>query len=361
MEVYILDDQLRRIEVFDRFESMIWTERYNAFGDFQLVIYSSSKARSLFVNDTWISITSSKRVMTIDNVLATEDSDGKNFLTITGRSMEAWMLGRVNRRNLSSTSAPGPLTQTGTPYNIATALFSMYCINNTFIPEDNLPFYTAGTLYPADTIPMPTTQYTVEFDIEPVYDSIKNLLDMFDMGFRIYKGPDTSKLYFNVYSGSDRTSRQTTRPAIIFSPDLDNLTNVADLRSKEDYRNVAYVFGKNGSRIVYASGASASTTGFERRVMHVSASDIDLPAGSALDAALLQRGNKELSKARTLHSMDGEISQLSEYKYDSEYCLGDIVEIRRDDGYTNYMRVTEQIFVDDGEGERSYPTLDHDV
>lgn len=39
------------------------------------------------------------------------------------------------------------------------------------------------------------------------------------------------------------------------------------------------------------------------------------------------------------------------------YELGDIVEMRDNDGAGNYMRVTEQIFVHDSEGERSYPTL----
>ena len=31
--------------------------------------------------------------------------------------------------------------------------------------------------------------------------------------------------------------------------------------------------------------------------------------------------------------------------------------MRNDDGVTNQMQVTEQIFVDDKEGTRSYPTL----
>jgi hypothetical protein len=34
-----------------------------------------------------------------------------------------------------------------------------------------------------------------------------------------------------------------------------------------------------------------------------------------------------------------------------------MVEIRNADGMTNKMRVTEQIFVNDTQGERAYPTL----
>ena len=40
-----------------------------------------------------------------------------------------------------------------------------------------------------------------------------------------------------------------------------------------------------------------------------------------------------------------------------DYYLGDLVEMRNVDGIANQMRVTEQIFVSDKEGERIYPTL----
>ena len=55
--------------------------------------------------------------------------------------------------------------------------------------------------------------------------------------------------------------------------------------------------------------------------------------------------------------MDGEIRQNSQYVYNRDYYLGDLVEMRNVDGVANQMRVTEQIFVSDKEGERTYPTL----
>jgi hypothetical protein len=41
--------------------------------------------------------------------------------------------------------------------------------------------------------------------------------------------------------------------------------------------------------------------------------------------------------------------------------LGDLVEVRNSDGYSNIKRVTEQIFSDDSEGEKSYPTLSSEL
>jgi hypothetical protein len=99
------------------------------------------------------------------------------------------------------------------------------------------------------------------------------------------------------------------------------------------------------------------TAGFDRRVLTVDASDITLSAGTALDAALLQRGKEELAKTRAFQAFDGEINTNSQYKYQVDYWLGDLVEMRNVDGVANQMRVTEQIFVSDKEGDRSYPTL----
>jgi hypothetical protein len=45
MEWYTLDDALRRDQVIEEFNSFIWTERYSAWGDFQIIApYSSPGA-----------------------------------------------------------------------------------------------------------------------------------------------------------------------------------------------------------------------------------------------------------------------------------------------------------------------------
>lgn len=363
MEVYILDDLLRRDTIVDRFESLIWTERYSSMGDFQLVIHSTSESRSLLTKGKLLAANTSDRVMTIENVEDKDDSEGRSLLTITGRSLESLMESRINRRaQLLTGGVVAPSANvTGTPGYLARYWFDTICRNNTDIPADNIPFITNGTLYPVDTIAEPTESITMAFTIGSVYETIKEICDIYGLGFRLYRGPDTSTLYFNVYSGNDRTATQTTLPAVIFSPDLENLTNTSEFSSIEQYKNVAYVIAPNGSRVVYAGDAGPTTSGYSRRVLYVDASDITLTAGTPLQNALEQRGQDELSKYKSLMALDGEIPQGGRYRYGIDYGLGDLVEMRNDDGVTNRMRVTEQIFVDDSEGERSYPTLALDL
>jgi hypothetical protein len=192
---------------------------------------------------------------------------------------------------------------------------------------------------------------------QSVYKAVKDICDVWNLGFRLLRNFDQSQLYWDIYTGSDRTTQQTALAPVIFSPDLDSLQNTTELTSIESSKNVAYVFAKNGFLEVYPQDVDPEIDGFDRRVLVVDANDIDLPAGPDLDAAMLQRGKEELSKVRPYQAFDGEINQRSQYKYGVDYILGDIVEMRNIDGITNQMRVTEQIFVSDKEGERSYPTL----
>lgn len=363
MEVNILDDQFRRIAIIDRYESCIWTERYSAFGDFQLVIHSTQQTRSQLPKGTRLTINNSKRVMTIENAESKEDSEGRSLLTLSGRSLEGTeMENRAVRRDLDGTDAePNFVLLSNPPATAMRSLFNYIMVTGGLDGKDILPFYDAGNLYPANTIAEPEDAVTLSFPPTTLYAAIKETCDAYGLGFRMYRGPDTSKLYFNIYTGNDRTSTQTTLPAVIFSPDLENLTNVSEFSSIELYKNVALVVAKFGSRWVYADEEAAGASGFARKVLIVDANDISTAAGSALDAELDQKGRQELSKYKAMQAIDGELPTNSKYRYGVDYELGDIVEMRNDDGLTNRMRVTEQIFVDDAQGERSYPTLALDI
>jgi hypothetical protein len=72
---------------------------------------------------------------------------------------------------------------------------------------------------------------------------------------------------------------------------------------------------------------------------------------------MIQRGNEELAKTRRFSAFDGELTPNSNFKPGRDYRVGDLVELRSLTGNANNMQVTEQIYVSDELGERSYPTL----
>lgn len=355
MEVYTLDPLFRRAEVIDQFESLIWTERYNAFGDFELDIYSTLATRNLFKAGTHLAINESHRVMEVEIVLDGE-SDGKEMLKVTGRSIEKILDDRIAKDTLSNLTTEPKWVITDKPADIARKIFHDICVLGNLDPGDVIPFINEGSFLDDDTIPEPVDPITVELDPMTVYAAVKDICDVWNLGFCLIRNFDASQLYFDIYTGNDRTSAQTVLPPVIFTPELDNLQNTSELNNITDAKNVAYVFSPAGYQVVVAPEVDPEVEGFERRILVVNATDITTD-NPDVESALIRRGSDELAKSRAIQAFDGEISQYSQFKYNRDYQLGDIVEMRSKDGVTNNMRVTEQIFVSDSEGDRSYPTL----
>jgi len=92
--------------------------------------------------------------------------------------------------------------------------------------------------------------------------------------------------------------------------------------------------------------------------MVVTASDITDASSSVANARMDQRGAEALGQSRKFSGFDGEINQNAQYVYQVDYFLGDLVELRNTLGTKTVVKVTEQIFVSDKEGDRSYPTLE---
>lgn len=356
MDVYILDSLLRRDQLIDKYISLIWTERFADYGDFELLLTSTPGDRRRFATGTLLACSVSNYVMRVSTIEDSTDDNGVPTLKITGQSIERMFENRAAFGVLDDLTTAPKWILTDTPAEVAKTVVRSICITGILDPGDVIPYLIEGSFLPEDTIAAPADPITVEISPQSVYSALKGICDPWSLGFRILRNGDLSQLYFDVYTGSDRTTKQNILPAVVFTPELDNLQNTRELSSVDDYKNVAYVYSPAGFETVYPEDVRPETAGFERHVLVVDASDIteDNPDVSA---ALIQRGNEELSKHRSYSAFDGEINPNSIYKYGVDYYLGDLVEVRNTDGVTNDMRVTEQIFISDGEGIRTYPTL----
>lgn len=358
MEIYTLDPLLRRQYVLDRFISLIWTERFSTYGDFEFHIWSTTDTRTRLTADTLLAMSDSNYVMRIESVEDDVDAQGERLLTVKGRSLEAILLDRVAKESLVDLTTSPQWTITDTPANIARKVFHDICVTGILNAGDVIPSVVEGTFVSASTIPEPSTPVTISITPTTVYDVISNTIcATWDLGMRMLRKDSTGQIYFDIYTGSDRTTAQTALTPVVFSPELDNLQNTKELTTIDQAKNVAYVFSTAGFQMVYPSGVDPAVQGLERRVLVVDASDITTSTTTNVPAALTQRGYEALAAARTYKGFDGEISQNSQYVYGRDYNLGDLVEMRNTDGVVNNMQVTEHIFVSDGQGERSYPTL----
>lgn len=360
MDLYILDESLRREYVIDEYESLIWAERYSEYGDFELKVLANRRNRTLLTPEAKVAINQSDRLMVIDEVGYSEGDDGARVMVVKGFSIEKFLDNRVTRGSGLKTGVPiiEKIIRSGTPSYVAYDTVDRFCISNTANPEDNIEMLNLGPHSPPGSIPLPEGEIEFEIPYESVYSTVKRVCGVYGMGFRIVRVPDEPTLYFEVYMGNNKTTAQSDFSPVIFSQSLERLLSSNEFISTGNTKNVAYVFSPNGSRIVYADLVSPNISGIDRRILVVNAQDIDLPAGAELQAALEQRGKEELAEHRNMHLFDGEVPQDGFYIYGRDYSLGDLVEMRNEEGLTAEMRVTEQIFISDAEGVRSYPTLE---
>src|ERR1044072_1702146 len=88
MHIYTLDPLLRRDQLVDRFVSCIWTERFAAYGDFELILESTPANRRLFINGTLLACNLSNYVMKVTPVEDATDAEVRQILTVKGLSLE---------------------------------------------------------------------------------------------------------------------------------------------------------------------------------------------------------------------------------------------------------------------------------
>lgn len=375
MDIYILDALLRPVDVVDKFVSFIWTERFAGMGDFELVTLSNSANRKRFVADTMLSIPDSKRIMRVKTVEEKISEEAGEVLKIKGKEL----VQVAEERTVISIGVGGtPIYPTydiygTTPRAAMEFFFFTICVWGDNDPADVLPFMQpqeAPSLYPADTIPDPPG--TISWTQEPssLYQTLLDISEAYDMGFRLYKDPNAAALYFEAYMGCDRTSSQTVYPPVIFSDDMTNLQDTTEFTSYENHYNVIQVLyihkndppeGEEAIDVVDSVTVSDpqlafSSGGFERKVKLLKITSVpddivDLPA------YLTQLGKEELTKSRTSTVFDGEVDQDGLYLYERDYFLGDLVEVRGKNGSTAIMRVMEHIIKEDTAGKSAYPSL----
>lgn len=349
MELYTLDPLNRRQYIIDQFESLIWTERWQAYGDFQLNIFSNYQTRSLLKPDTWLAMNKSNYVMRIESVEDDFNDDGSRILIIKGRDISAI---------LGDRALVG--VWTNAPADNARGMFEGVCVAGTWDVGDIITGINTGASFlPASTIPEPVDHVTQTINtITTLFDGIVTQTCItYDIGYRMIRQDSTGQIYFEIFAGSDRTTDQTTLPPVVFASQLDNLQNTKELTTIDTAKNVAVVRCPTETQIVYASEVDPTIDSFERRVLPVDASDITTDAYTDVTAACIQRGLQALAAARTNFLFDGEVSEQSQYVYGVDYNLGDLVEQQNTDGVQTDMRVTEQIFSEDNTGESYYPTL----
>lgn len=352
MELLIMDENFAGVSTLDIFESLIWTDRYYACGDFEIYMPCSEKMLSTLKQDMYLYLRESEHIMIIEDIQIDTDVEDGAHLTVTGRSLESILDRRViwNLTTLSGGLQAG---------------IKQLLNENAIAPSD--PARVIPNLIFQDSTDSKITNLSLnaQYYGENLYDVICEVCESNEIGFKITLN-ESNQMVFSLYAGTDRSYEQTENPYVIFSPGFDNLLNSNYISSKKTLKTVTMITGEgegSDKKKAVAECSNGAGSGLNRREMHTDASGISQTDGENTISdedytALLQRqGIDELAQNTRTESFEGEVSSGRTYTYGTDYFMGDIVQNVNEFNIEATSRVTEYIMSQDESGIERYPTF----
>lgn len=363
MDLYTLDANFQRGEVVDIYNSLIWTERYSESGDATVVFPENSPTADLLRENSFIWLDGSQDVVLLETI-----STKEGVVTATGKTLTDFLKQRFYRDSWESAVGYSNILTYTISNLCSTIIFEMCAVGGSMADGEITPIGGADEVIPGLdpyglTVAGDVISASIPFD--NLYTIIKSLCDLESYGFRIVPKNITASdgaTRFDTYLGLDRTSDQDDNAVVYFEAAMDSLAEIEELRSIENYKNVAYAWAANmpdKAYIGYAVVPGPVPTGFNRRTLMVDASDIDavdITDPGELKSVLDTRAMNELIKNNYVRSSDGKIIPQNTFVYGRDYGLGDIIELRSKNG-SQKARIIEYIRSQDDTGEVAYPTL----
>lgn len=344
MDLYILNKDRELIDIIDNAESVIWTNRYNTPGDFEIYIRVTHRVIESLAIGNFVTRVDDDMVGIIEKIELTTDVENGDYFTVTGRDAKSLLGRRViwHQTILSGTVEDG-----------IRKLINENVISPTKETRKISNFILGGKLNLTATI-------SQQFTGDNLLDAISSICEAFNLGFKVTL--ENNNFVFKLYAGTDRTENQTAVPWIVFSSDFDNIANTTYSYDDTNYKNVALVAGE-GEGLARKMQAVGDSSGLNRYEIFVDARDLSTNDGeiSSADytAQLIQRGNEGLAETAVVETFEGEIITNYTYTYKTDYFLGDLVTVKNEYGITGDVRIVEIIESEDAQGYKIVPTFDN--
>lgn len=349
MELLVLNTNYESIAVLDTYESLIWTDRYNSYGDFEMFFAMDESSLEYLKEDNYLWLKDSEHTMIIEDIRIDADTEDGNHLVVTGRSLESILERRI---------IWGQRVFTG---NLQTAIQTM--LNESIISPSIADRKISNFRFVASTDPK-ITSLTIDnqYTGDDLYTVIKGLCEENNIGFKIILADD-NWFEFSLYAGVDHSYDQTENPYVVFSPNFENIINSNYFSSKASYRNVTLVAGE-GEGTARKTTVVGSGSGLNRREVFTDARDIssETEDGVTLSdteyyAQLRSKGLKTIADHPITTAFEGEVEVTRLFKYGEDFYIGDIVQIANEYGNEGSAYISELIISRSEAGLSVYPTF----
>lgn len=310
----------------NQYESLIWPDKFNGFGTFELWAPITDENSQYFKkgNILWCG---GDNAAVVEIVKSEIDEIGTKTYNVKGRTLEMLLTTRIIWGTYNAVNK-----------DASTAMYEIVnqnCVNpsnaNRKIPylklAEDLKF--GGKI-------------TYQKTGGEVYDSLSTIASTHDLGFSVLFKPKTKELIFEVVEGIDRTVEQSTNDPVEFSTELEDLLSSSYYTNDQDVKNVAFVQGEgSGSSRKSVTSGEADSKGFGRRELYVDARDLQSTSvdengeeqnlsPTEYTQVLTQRGDDKLSECKTTETFEAQIRVFGDvqYEFGVDYKKGDKVTVR---------------------------------
>ena len=130
MDLYLLDESRTPIYIIDDYVSLVWTERFQEPGEFELRLKPTRYSFNDFVKDRFLVKSDSNDVMIIESREISNDFDEEGkFLDIKGRSVSSILGRRIDMSHCLEIICNGTYTYTGDVINVMNDIVNKNLIN----------------------------------------------------------------------------------------------------------------------------------------------------------------------------------------------------------------------------------------
>ncbi|MBO7453158.1 MAG: siphovirus ReqiPepy6 Gp37-like family protein [Clostridiales bacterium] len=341
MDIYALDQNFDTICIIEVYESLIWVDKYNEPGTFELYLPATPDNLQYIKPNNYLKQSESDRLMIIEDISYETDIENGDKIKAVGRSLESIL----DRRIIWSTT---------TFSNVAFQTAIQTLLNNAIISpsvaDRRIPNFDA--FVPSTDTAFNGLVVNHQYTGENLLDVIVELCQEFDVGFKIVLNSE-KHFVFSLYFGVNRSYNQSAYPYVVFSKDYDNLLDSSYTETNSALKNVALVVGE-------ARKTVGVKKGLDRRELYVDGSDIQKGSlsSSKYNALLEKKGKAELGENNKRTSCDANCDTVRSYIYNTDFFIGDIVQMDTTFNVGFSAKVTEFTWSANKDGIETYPTFD---
>ncbi len=334
VELRLLDGDFKDIAILDTYVSLSWTDKYNEYGKFEMVLPLIKENVDLFQKDYYIWKNDTEHMMVVETIEIDESNTSTNKFKVSGRSLESILDRRIVWDKITFSDS-----------NFQTNIKTL--INNAIISPSNASRKISNFIFEDSTdVNITSLTYSGEYNGDDLYSVINAMCSDKKVGFKITMNSN-NQFVFKLYFGIDRSTEQTTNMPIVFSDEYDNLFNSDYIESYANYKNACLFKGNT------ASGTSGTATGLARRETYKS----DTQVTSTDTNVLNQKAAEALDKLNMDSAVDGDLDNRGMYIYRRDYDIGDWITFRNKWGKESKARISEMLLSVDSKGEKYSPTF----